>query len=189
MKSPAMSITAAMGIFDAAIKKLCCAAYFNRPESTNSRSKKYLTVFAPPRLQCDRCTAGSAFSVGGKSRRFEQADLFSQSACSFFLGDGTMGKINSASDDRIQMASLNPAVPRGPRQQGAQGFQALHITHHGILSRAPMEALVHRGVNLRELRKIERLLRVELRSQGIFAEMIFDRAWASYLRCLVDCRC
>jgi hypothetical protein len=28
-------------------------------------------------------------------------------------------------------------------------------------------------------------LRAELRPQGIFAEMIFDRAWASYLRCLL----
>jgi hypothetical protein len=93
---------------------------------------------------------------------------------------------NSVSDDQPDGVAEPRRAPRpkatSPPRKDAK---RLHITRHGILSRAPMEALVHRGVNLRELRKIERLLRVQLRPQGIFAELIFDRAWASYLRCLL----
>ena len=64
----------------------------------------------------------------------------------------------------------------------------LHARHHGVLSRHPLQALVRRGENLRELRQIEKMLRAELKPVGIFAELLFDRAWSSFLRCLLIAR-
>ncbi len=91
-----------------------------------------------------------------------------------------------APDLQTEAARAGERAPRPKRtKQPRKDNQRLHITHHGILSRAPLEALVHRGENLRELRKIERLMREQLQPEGIFSELIFDRAWASYLRCLL----
>lgn len=64
----------------------------------------------------------------------------------------------------------------------------LHATHHGVLSRHPLQALVQSGENLRQLRRTKRLLRAELRPRGVLGEMLFDRAWCSYLRCILISR-
>jgi hypothetical protein len=64
----------------------------------------------------------------------------------------------------------------------------LHSMHHGALSRFPLEALASLGENIGSLRKIERKLRAELKPSGIVADIMFDRLWASYLRCLLAAR-
>jgi hypothetical protein len=64
----------------------------------------------------------------------------------------------------------------------------LHAVKHGILARPLLEALVGRGENVRQLREIERVLREELQPVGILGELLFDRAWSSYLRCLLIVR-
>jgi hypothetical protein len=60
-----------------------------------------------------------------------------------------------------------------------------HATRHGILTRHPLEALARCGHNIRQIRRIEKLLRAELNPKGIVAEILFDRAWSSYLRCIL----
>jgi hypothetical protein len=64
----------------------------------------------------------------------------------------------------------------------------LHATHHGILSRHPLQALILNGENIRELRRTKRLLHNELRPRGVLGEILFDRAWSSYLRCTLISR-
>lgn len=64
----------------------------------------------------------------------------------------------------------------------------LHATHHGILSRHPLQALVNGGENIRELRRTKRLLRAELCPRGVLGEIFFDRAWCSFLRCILIAR-
>ena len=64
----------------------------------------------------------------------------------------------------------------------------LHATHHGVLSRNPLAALIRLGENPRHLRKIKKMLRAELKPIGVVGEILFDRAWSSYLRCLLIAR-
>ena len=64
----------------------------------------------------------------------------------------------------------------------------LHATHHGILSRHPLQALASSGENIRGLRRTKQLLRAELRPGGVLGEILFDRAWSSYLRCILISR-
>jgi hypothetical protein len=45
--------------------------------------------------------------------------------------------------------------------------------------------IASRGENVRELRLIERSLRSELQPRGTLGDILFDRAWACYLRCLL----
>jgi hypothetical protein len=94
-------------------------------------------------------------------------------------GAGVAGDIISQSDP-----APRPAIARRARNDKMQ----LHAQHHGVLSRHPLQALVRRGENLRELRQIEKMLRAELKPVGIFAELLFDRAWSSFLRCLLIAR-
>jgi hypothetical protein len=61
----------------------------------------------------------------------------------------------------------------------------LHATRHGVLSRYPLEALANLGENTRNLRRIERKFREELKPSGILATTLFDRFFSSYLRCLL----
>jgi hypothetical protein len=56
------------------------------------------------------------------------------------------------------------------------------------VARPLLEALIGRGENVRQLREIERVLREELQPVGILGELLFDRAWSSYLRCLLIVR-
>lgn len=64
----------------------------------------------------------------------------------------------------------------------------LHAVRHGALSRCPLEALRHLGDNLKALRRMERRFRAELKPRGAVAEIVFDRFWSSYLRCLLAAR-
>ena len=64
----------------------------------------------------------------------------------------------------------------------------LHAVCHGALSRYPLEALRHLGEDLKSLRRLERRFRAELKPQGAIAEVVFDRFWSSYLRCLIAAR-
>jgi hypothetical protein len=61
----------------------------------------------------------------------------------------------------------------------------LHSMHHAILSRYPLEALARLGENIRQLRSLERNLRRELKPSGLTGDVVFDRMWSSYLRCLL----
>jgi hypothetical protein len=76
--------------------------------------------------------------------------------------------------------------PRAPRARKDKG--SLHARHHGVLSRNPMQALIRLGENPRELLKIEKMLREELKPTGIVGKILFDRAWSSFLRCLLIAR-
>jgi hypothetical protein len=51
-----------------------------------------------------------------------------------------------------------------------------------------MAALIRLGENPRQLLKIYKKLRVELKPTGILGDILLDRAWASYLRCLLIAR-
>jgi hypothetical protein len=64
----------------------------------------------------------------------------------------------------------------------------LHATRHGVLSRYPLEALASLGENTRNLRRIERKFREELKPSGIVGATLFDRLFSSYLRCLLAAR-
>jgi hypothetical protein len=51
-----------------------------------------------------------------------------------------------------------------------------YAARHGVLSRYPLEALVHVRENIRSLRRIERKFRAELKPSGFAAEMLFGEA-------------
>jgi len=73
-----------------------------------------------------------------------------------------------------------PQIPSTRKDKGR-----LHATNHGVLSRDPLEALVRLGENPKTLRKIKHDLRAQLKPSGAVGEMLFDRLWSSYLRCLL----
>ena len=79
----------------------------------------------------------------------------------------------------------NGPLPSKPVARTRRDKQKLHTTRHGVQSRRLYEALASRGENVRELRLIERSLRSELQPRGILGDILFDRAWACYLRCLL----
>ena len=89
---------------------------------------------------------------------------------------------NSAHED-----VFGSACPKRPsRAKGARTDRSrVHVRNHGVLSRNPLQTLIDRGGNLRELRKIEKMLRDELKPKGILGDILFDRVWSSYLRCLL----
>ncbi len=64
----------------------------------------------------------------------------------------------------------------------------LHGTRHGMLSKSSLQSLADRGENIRQLRRIERLMRADLRPIGIVGELLFDRLFSSYLRCVLIAR-
>lgn len=79
-------------------------------------------------------------------------------------------------------------APAKRRARPRKDKATFHTTKHGILARPLLEALAHRGENIRQLRVIERSLREKLQIDGILAELLFDRAWSSFLRCLLIAR-
>ncbi len=89
-------------------------------------------------------------------------------------------------------SNANSSAPDGPGggPPGSRRTDAgrLHAVHHGILSRRPLEALRKLGEDLKALRRLERRFWAELRPRGAVAEMLFDRYWSSYLRCLLAAR-
>lgn len=94
---------------------------------------------------------------------------------------GKVSAGDAASESDCPHRSTRATRPR--KDQGK-----LHARHHGVLSRNPLEALIRLGENPRHLRKIKRMLRAELKPVGIVGEILFDRVWSSYLRCLLIAR-
>jgi hypothetical protein len=88
--------------------------------------------------------------------------------------------------DGASESDCSQRPPRAPRARKDKGRR--HARNHGVLSRNPLEALIRLGENSRELIKIEKMLRTELKPTGIFGEILFDRAWSSFLRCLLIAR-
>ncbi len=74
------------------------------------------------------------------------------------------------------------AAVRSPRRRDKG---RTHGTRHGLLSRNVVEVLSRKGVNVRQLRSVERELRAELQPESILEKLFFDRAWASFLRCVL----
>lgn len=108
-----------------------------------------------------------------------------------------MDDLPKAADDgqdlrefNVKTSPLTDSEPQsqGSRQRGRTDRKRFHAIRHGVLSRHPLAALAHAGENIRQLRGIERKLRAELNPQGIVAEILFDRAWSSFLRCLLIAR-
>jgi hypothetical protein len=83
-------------------------------------------------------------------------------------------------------------APRGGESQHNPHIRKdknrLHATRHGVLSRYPLEALASLGENIRNLKRIERKFREELKPSGIVGATLFDRFFSSYLRCLLAAR-
>ena len=66
--------------------------------------------------------------------------------------------------------------------------RGLHTMRHAMLTRYPLQALARLGENVRHLRKIEREFRAELKPVGMVGQMLFDRMFSAYLRCLLAAR-
>ncbi len=96
-----------------------------------------------------------------------------------------------ADDSREPESTIPEAASNLPLKRTARPRKdkaEFHATKHGILARPLLGALARRGENIRQLRVIERMLREKLQINGIFAELLFDRAWSSFLRCLLIAR-
>jgi len=85
-----------------------------------------------------------------------------------------------ASESSPQKRQLNSRVRKDK--------QHLHAMRHAVLSQFPLQALACLGENTRRLRRMEHALRFELKPTGLLADMLFDRMWSSYLRCLLAAR-
>jgi hypothetical protein len=59
---------------------------------------------------------------------------------------------------------------------------ATHFNRYGLLSRDIVRALVRSGESLRSIRRYEKKFRAVFKPRGTLGELIFDRAWSSYLR-------
>lgn len=91
---------------------------------------------------------------------------------------------DGAHDPPIDDRDTTPRISSARRKDEAR----LHVTRHAILSRFPLEALAALGENTRQLRKLEKKFRAELKPSGVVGELLFDRMWSSYLRCLLVAR-
>ena len=81
---------------------------------------------------------------------------------------------------------LTSVVGDGTRVRRDKG--RLHAVRHGVLARHPLEALRHLGEDCKVLRRLERRFRAELKPRGVIADLLFDRFWCAYLRCLMAAR-
>jgi hypothetical protein len=88
--------------------------------------------------------------------------------------------------DGVSKSDCPHGRPRATRARRDKG--GIHARNYGVLSRNPMAALIRLGENPRQLLKIYKKLRVELKPTGILGDILLDRAWASYLRCLLIAR-
>jgi hypothetical protein len=83
-------------------------------------------------------------------------------------------------------AAVKSREPRDGRsaskrtRRGRKDKDQLHITHHNILSRHLLEALVNAGENLRELRRLQRELRAELQASGLMPNYYSTSASAAF---------
>ena len=91
-------------------------------------------------------------------------------------------------EQEVESNEVSPKPKRKRPTSNRSDTARLHATKHGILARPLFEALEGRDENIRQLRAIERVLREELQPVGILGELLFDRAWSSYLRCLLIVR-
>ena len=89
-----------------------------------------------------------------------------------------------SSVNTAELCAVVAAQERVPRKDKGR----LHAVRHGALARHPLEALRHLGEDIKRLRRLEGRFRAELKPQGIIADLVFDRFWSSYLRCLVAAR-
>ncbi len=78
-----------------------------------------------------------------------------------------------------------PQDKRQPNLGVRKDKQRLHAMRHGILSQYPLQALALLGENTRRLRQMERVLRTELKISGTLQNILFDRVWSCFLRCLL----
>jgi hypothetical protein len=94
--------------------------------------------------------------------------------------DPPVVEVDAPTDDR----DTTPRISSARRKDKAR----LHVTRHAILSRFPLEALAALGENTRQLRRLEKKFRTELKPSCAVGELLFDRMWSSYLRCLLVAR-
>lgn len=102
-----------------------------------------------------------------------------------FVSEGPEAK---ADGTEIAGQPLREDTPPKTARPGRKDKGTLHAPRHRMLSRPLLEALSRRGENVRQLRQAETALREELQPQGIISEILFDRMWSSYLRCLLIVR-
>lgn len=100
-------------------------------------------------------------------------------------GDAQTGVGPEQTVDEAVTTSAEPKPTAHRPRKARKDKKHLHATHHGILSRYPLEALERLGVNLRSLRRLERQLWAELKPPGSVGMILFDRHWFSYLHCLI----
>ena len=72
-----------------------------------------------------------------------------------------------------------------PRKACRTDSGKLHRSRHGILSREALDALVQLGEDRKTFRRLERQFRAELRPNGPFGNLFFDRFWSSYLKLIL----
>jgi hypothetical protein len=98
------------------------------------------------------------------------------------------GEPSSESSNDATSVPESSRPKRKPNLGARKDKQRVHATRHAILSQFPMQALALLGENTRRLRRIEHALRVGLKPSGILADILFDRMFSSYLRCLLAAR-
>jgi hypothetical protein len=128
--------------------------------------------------------AGSA-AIFNRLRHFISLNL--QAACpwaAFFLrGVYTSNKhfkIESATKAEENNLGHIEAPGSARKDKGA-----IHNTHHGVLSRHPLQALVKLDENPKRLRQIESNFHAELQPSGPVGNMLFDKMFSSYLRSIL----
>jgi hypothetical protein len=96
----------------------------------------------------------------------------------------------SSSESKVDATGVpESSRPKRPPNLGVRkDKQHLHAMRHGILSQYPLQALALLGENTRRLRQMERALRTELKISGILLNILFDRMWSCFLRCLLAAR-
>jgi len=96
------------------------------------------------------------------------------------------GHTTNGRTDSCVPADCHDDVQLSPRTRRDKNCR--HAARHGVLSRYPLGALAHLGENVRSLKRIERKFRAELKPSGILADVLFDRFFSCYLRCVLATR-
>jgi hypothetical protein len=104
------------------------------------------------------------------------------------IAGGDALDIAVASTEKSNGATEKTGSHSMPKPGARKDHNRLHIRHHNILSRHPLEALAAAGENIRELRRHERALLAELQPEGIVAQCLFDHCLSSSLKCLLSNR-
>jgi len=101
--------------------------------------------------------------------------------------NGERSQSSTANSEIVTQEGSAPGARKNNRQKRSDAGR-LHATRHGVVARYPLEALRHLGEDPSVLRRIEKGFRAELKPQGAIAEVLFDRFFSSYLRCLLAAR-